>query len=256
MKLIDTHTHLYLPEYDSDRSEVIFCAINAGVSTLLMPNVDVSTIEPMLSTCAQHPDVCFPMIGLHPTSVDENYKEQLDIILKTAAEHHFIAIGEIGLDLYWDKSYLKQQIEVLTSQLDFALCHDMPVAIHTREAMTELFTILESYKGKNTKGVLHAFSGNAEEAFKAIDMGFMLGIGGQVTYKKTSQVEVVKAVGINNILLETDSPYLTPVPHRGKRNESSYICNVNQKVAEILDMDPEETAYVTSQNAKRVFRLL
>ena len=196
------------------------------------------------------------MMGLHPTSVDENYKEHLDVILNIATQYNFIAIGEIGLDLYWDKTYLKQQIEVLTAQLDFAIQHDLPVAIHTREAMPQLLSILDTYKGKELKGVLHAFSGNAEEAFKAIDMGFLLGIGGQVTYKKTTQVDVVKAVGIKNILLETDSPYLTPVPYRGKRNESSYICNVNQKVAEILSMDPEETAEITSMNAQQLFRLV
>ena len=222
---------------------------------MLMPNVDITTVEPLIATCSQYPDSCIPMMGLHPTSVDENYKEQLDVILNIATQYNFIAIGEIGLDLYWDKTYLKEQIEVLTTQLDFAIQHDLPVAIHTREAMPQLLSILETYNGKNLKGVLHAFSGNAEEAFKAIDMGFLLGIGGQVTYKKTTQVDVVKAVGIKNILLETDSPYLTPVPYRGKRNESSYICNVNQKVAEILSMDPEETAEITSMNAQQLFRL-
>ena len=223
---------------------------------MLMPNVDITTVEPLLTTCSQYPNSCFPMMGLHPTSVDENYKEHLDVILNIATQYNFIAIGEIGLDLYWDKTYLKQQIEVLTAQLDFAIQHDLPVAIHTREAMPQLLSILDTYKGKELKGVLHAFSGNEEEAFKAIDMGFLLGIGGQVTYKKTTQVDVVKAVGIKNILLETDSPYLTPVPYRGKRNESSYICNVNQKVAEILSMDPEETAEITSMNAQQLFRLV
>ena len=207
---------------------------------MLMPNVDITTVEPLIATCSQYPDSCIPMMGLHPTSVDENYKEQLDVILNIATQYNFIAIGEI---------------EVLTTQLDFATQHDLPVAIHTREAMPQLLSILETYKGKNLKGVLHAFSGNTEEAFKAIDMGFFLGIGGQITYKKTTQVDVVKAVGIKNILLETDSPYLTPVPYRGKRNESSYICNVNQKVAEILSMDPEETAEITSMNAQQLFRL-
>ena len=222
---------------------------------MLMPNVDITTVEPLIATCSQYPDSCIPMMGLHPTSVDENYKEQLDVILNIATQYNFIAIGEIGLDLYWDKTYLKEQIEVLTTQLDFAIQHDLPVAIHTREAMPQLLSILETYKGKNLKGVLHAFSGNAEEAFKAIEMGFFLGIGGQITYKKTTQVDVVKAVGIKYILLETDSPYLTPVPYRGKRNESSYICNVNQKVAEILSIDPEESAEITSMNAQQLFRL-
>lgn len=263
MRLIDTHTHLYEPEFDNDREETLQRAFDAGVEKLLFPNIDTASLRPMLSLCSKHGDRCFPMIGLHPTSVNENYREQLDSLFSHAESNEllvnnagsFVAIGEIGLDFYWDKTFITEQIDALKIQIDFAIDKNLPVAIHTREAMPEMLAVLRDYKGRGLKGVLHAFSGTPDNAIEAVDLGFLIGIGGQVTYKKSLQPDVVKAVGVNNIVLETDSPYLSPTPYRGKRNESSYICIINNKVAEILGMSPEETSEVTYLNSCKLFNI-
>lgn len=255
MRLIDTHTHLYEPEFDTDREEAIQRAFNSGVAKMLFPNIDEKSLEPMLSLCDRYSDRCFPMLGLHPTSVNGNYHEQLTGLLNQFRPHTFVAIGEIGLDFYWDKTFVREQIEALNTQIEFAIGKDLPVAIHTREAMAELLAILHNYGGTGLRGVLHAFAGTPDDAIEAVEMGFMLGVGGQVTYKKSLQPEVIKTVGINNIVLETDSPYLTPVPYRGKRNESSYLCVVNDKVADILGISPEESAEITYMNSCKLFTI-
>lgn len=255
MRLIDTHTHLYLPEFDYDRDEMIGRAVSSGVEKLLMPNIDISSIEPMLSAAEKYPGICFPMIGLHPTSVKDDYHSQLDEIEKTASQHKFIAIGEIGIDLYRDKTRLAEQTEAFIRQVKFAVSSGLPVVIHSRNSINEIFSALEKFNGSGLKGVFHAYSSDIRDAKKAIGMGFMLGIGGVLTYKNSILGSICKEVGPQHIILETDSPYLTPVPYRGKRNESSYICIINRKLAEILGMNEEETASITFENSCRLFNL-
>jgi TatD DNase family protein len=255
MKLIDTHTHLYLPEFDSDRDEVVNRALGNNVVKLLLPNIDIHSVGPMLSAAARYPGICHPMAGLHPTSVREDYFDQLDQIEELWSENKFIAIGEIGIDLYWDKTFLKEQISALRRQFAFALKKSVPVVIHSRESFPEVFTVLDEFKGSGLKGVLHAFTGSIEDAGRAVGMGFMLGIGGIVTFKNSGLDKVVKSIGPDNLILETDSPYLSPAPHRGKRNESSYLCIINKKLAEIMGKEEEEIASITYENSNRLFNL-
>ena len=255
MKLIDTHTHIYLPEFDNDRDEAVNRAVGNGIVKLLLPNIDNNSIGPMLSVAARFPGICHPMAGLHPTSVREDYPEQLDAIEALWSQHEFIAVGEIGIDLYWDKTYIKEQIYSLRRQCAFAVKKGKPVVVHSRESFPEVFSILEEFEGTGLRGVLHAFTGTASDAEKAIRIGFMLGIGGIVTFKNSGLDSVVKSIGPANLILETDSPYLAPVPHRGKRNESSYIRIINSKLAEILGMEEEEVAAITYANSKRLFNL-
>lgn len=255
MNLIDTHTHIYLPEFDADRDEVIERALNSGVIKLLMPNIDPDSYPRMIAAENRYPEVCIPMIGLHPTSVKKDYRSQLEKIKSFAGEHLYCAIGEIGIDLYWDKTHLSEQILVFREQIIYALRKNMSVVIHARESFGELFTILEEFRGSGLKGVFHAFTGNPEQAEKAIMMGFKLGIGGIVTFKNSGLDTIVKLAGAKNIVLETDSPYLAPYPFRGKRNESSYLCIINKKVAAILGMSEEEVASVTYSTSSELFGL-
>jgi len=255
MKLIDTHTHIYLPEFDSDRDEAVNRALEKGIVKLLLPNIDIHSVGPMLSAEARFPGICHPMAGLHPTSVKEDYLVQLEIMEELWAKHNFIAIGEIGIDLYWDKTFIKEQIYTLRRQIAFALKKSVPVVIHSRESFPEVFTILDEFEGTGLKGVLHAFTGTAVDAERAVRMGFMLGIGGIVTFKNSGLDRIVSHLGPENLILETDSPYLAPVPHRGKRNESSYIFLINKKLAEILGLEEEEVAEITYANSVRLFNL-
>jgi TatD DNase family protein len=253
MKLIDTHTHL--PEFDADRDEAVNRAVKSSVVKLLLPNIDIDSTGPILSAEARYPGICYPMIGLHPTSVKEDYLTQLDKLENIWSKHKFIAIGEIGIDLYWDKTFIKEQIYSLRRQIKFAIEKDLPVVIHSRDSFPEVFTILDEFKGKGLKGVLHAFTGNGQDAGRAVEMGFMLGIGGIVTFKNSGLDKIVKSVGPECLILETDSPYLAPIPYRGKRNESSYIPIINKKLAEILTMDEEEVAAITYDNSIRLFNI-
>jgi TatD DNase family protein len=255
MQLIDTHTHLYLPEFDTDRDETVKRAVSNNVVKLLMPNIDVNSVETMLSTENLYPGICYSMIGLHPTSVKEDYIQQLDELEKVLLQHKFIAIGEIGIDLYWDGKFIREQITAFSKQVELAISFNLPVVIHSREAFSEIFGLLDEFKGSGLKGVFHAFSGDSAAAEKAISMGFRLGIGGIVTFKNSGLDKVVKSAGIRNLVLETDSPYLAPVPYRGKRNESSYICIINKKLAEIFDINTDEAAAVTFRNATELFNL-
>lgn len=255
MQLIDTHTHLYLPEFQKDRDDVVAKALQQGVIKLLMPNIDVNSVTEMLSAETRYPGICHSMIGLHPTSVKGDYLSQLEKIEDYGRKHNFCAIGEIGIDLYWDKSHLKEQISAFKRQVEYAINKKLPVAVHSRESFHEIFRTLEDFKGSGLKGVFHAFTGSIDEAKRAIEIGFKLGIGGIVTFKNSGLDRVLKAVGIENIVLETDSPYLAPSPYRGKRNESSYLCIINRKVSEICGMDEENVASVTSSNAVKLFGL-
>jgi len=255
MQLIDTHTHIYLPEFDTDRDEVIKRAVDSGVVKMLMPNIDFNSASQMLSVEKRYPGICLPMLGLHPTSVREYFHSELEKIESVFAENKFIAIGEIGIDLYWDKTFISEQIIALRRQITFALEKGLPVVIHSRDSFPEVFAVLDEFKGQGLKGVLHAFTGNLADARKATEIGFRLGIGGIVTFKNSGLDQVVKEVGPENIILETDSPYLAPVPYRGKRNESSYICIINRKLSEIFGMREEEVASITSANSSELFNL-
>jgi len=255
MQLADTHTHLYLPEYDSDRNEMISRAVESGVVRLLMPNIDVRSVDAMLSAADKHRGICHPMIGLHPTSVKDDYLQQLKKLESLYVENKFIAVGEIGIDMFWDVSHLNEQKDAFRQQIQFALEKKLPVVIHSRNSFKEIVTILDEFSGASLRGVFHAFSGDSRDAEKAIAMGFMLGIGGPLTYKNSGLPDIVKEFGIEHIILETDSPYLTPAPYRGKRNESSYICIINKKLAEITGKTEEETAAVTYDNSCILFNI-
>jgi TatD DNase family protein len=255
MQFIDTHTHLYLPEFDTDRDEVIMKAVSNGISKMLLPNIDIHSVDQMLSLVTRYQGICYPMTGLHPTSVKEDYLLQLDKLEALLTKHKFVAIGEIGIDLYWDKTFLKEQLISFRRQIAFASDSGLPVVIHSRVAFPEVFSVLEEFKGKPLKGVFHAFSGNIEEAEKAIEMGFKLGIGGIVTFKNSGLDKVVKEISPDNLVLETDSPYLAPIPYRGKRNESSYICIINKKLADIYEIKEEEIASIIYSNSVSLFNL-
>ena len=254
MKLIDTHTHLYLPEFDNDRDETVERALNTGVEKLLLPNIDIDSVGAMLKTEERYPGICYSMIGLHPTSVKEDFLRHLDSLEQKAGENRYIAIGEIGIDLYWDKTFIEQQIIAFRRQIIFALEHELPVVIHSRNAFPEVFSVLDEFD-ELPNGVFHAFTGSLEDAARAVGMGFKLGIGGILTFKNSGLDKIVLKTGIESLILETDSPYLAPTPHRGRRCESSYIPIINQKLAEILNMDPERTAEITFKNSIELFNL-
>ena len=255
MQLIDTHTHLYLPDFDSDRDEMISRASGNGVEKLLMPNINIHTVEAMLSASSGYEGICFSMLGLHPTSVKDDYQYQLEELEKIFSDHHFIAIGEIGIDLYWDRTHLNEQLEAMKKQVIFALKVGLPVVVHSRDSFPEVFSVLDEFAGTGLKGVLHAFSGTLNDAEKAVKLGFILGIGGPLTYKNSKLDIIVKETGIENIVLETDSPYLAPVPFRGQRNESSYIRIINKKLADIFGISEEESARITYENSCHLFKI-
>ncbi len=255
LKLIDTHTHIYLGQFDADRKAVIERAVAAGVKLQLMPNIDSTTVSSMLGVAAEFPGICLPMMALHPTSVKENYKEELDIIGNWLEKEDFVAVGETGIDLYWDKTFEAQQKEALSQHIHWAVQFGLPLVLHSRNSMKELFDVLEAHKHLSFTGVFHCFPGDVQQAKMAIDMGFMLGIGGVVTYKKSSMAEVVRAVGLEQIILETDAPYLAPVPHRGKRNESAFLVHIAEAVAGIKGASRAEVVAATTANAFRLFRL-
>ena len=256
MHLTDTHSHLYAEEFDIDRREAMLRAIEQGVETLLLPNVDSTSISAMMQLVADFPQNCFPMMGLHPTSVKENFMDELSIAEEQLKLHQFVAIGEIGLDLYWDQTFLEQQKTVLAKQFDWARQYQLPVVIHQRNAFEEMKSFLETTDLTGITGVFHCFTGTVDEALYIISKGFLLGIGGVLTYKKSDLPAVVKAVGLEHLILETDSPYLAPVPKRGKRNESAYLFHVAQKLADLLEMSVERVAEATTANAKRLFNLM
>lgn len=255
MMLIDSHSHLFLDEFSEDLPQVIQRARAAGVSHIFMPNIDSTTIEPMLSVCDAYKGFCFPMIGLHPTSVNESYEKELDVVAaRLAAPHEFVAIGEIGLDLYWDKTFQKQQILVFEKQIEWALHYQLPIVIHSREASDLLLEVLQPYKNTRLTGIFHSFTGTSEEASRLLTFSrFMIGINGVVTFKKSSLPEVLKKIPLHRIVLETDSPYLTPAPNRGKRNESANLKDTLIKIAEIYGESPDAVGRITSENTLNVF---
>jgi len=224
-----------------------------GISRLFLPNVDSASIDLVMSQVDTFPEHCFAMLGLHPCDVKENWQQELDTIYKAIPQHKIYAIGEIGIDLYWDKSTLDNQIEAFKKQISWAKELKLPIVIHCRDSFDEVFAVLEEEKDDNLRGILHCFTGNLVQAHKLIDLGFYLGIGGVVTYKNSGLDKVVQEIDLKHIVLETDSPYLTPVPHRGKRNESSYLIYVAEKVADLHQMSVEAVAAITTANSKIVF---
>lgn len=252
---IDTHTHLFLSEFDDDRRETMQRAVDAGITKLFMPNVDTSTIQALNNACNEFHEQCFPMMGLHPSSVTRNYKNDLEIIKQQFNERKYYAVGEIGIDLYWEKTYKQQQINAFTEQVQWAEQVGLPIVIHSRNALSDIFEILDSLQISTLTGIFHCFGGSVEEAQRAIEMGFKIGIGGVVTFKNAGMQKVVANIDLEHIVLETDSPYLAPVPKRGKRNESAYIPYITQKVADIKQTSLDNVAEITTKNALKVFNL-
>ena len=255
MRLVDSHSHLFLEEFDEDLPQVVERARQAGVSHIFMPNIDSTTIAPLLRVCEEYPGYCFPMIGLHPTSVNDNYEAELSVVKQQLlSNEHYVAVGEIGMDLYWDKTYEKQQRKALDVQLSLALEHDLPVVILCREAFEEIFQVLEPYKNTHLRGIWHCFTGTKEEARRALAFSnFLLGINGVVTFKKSALPEVLRDIPLDRMVLETDAPYLAPVPHRGQRNETAFVKDTLLKLADILGEQPEYVAETTSANALKMF---
>ena len=251
--ITDTHTHLYSEQFDEDRNEMMNRAKEAGVSRFFIPAIDSSYTKSMFSLESEFPKDVFLMMGLHPTSVKENYKEELAHVKKWIDKRSFYAIGEIGIDLYWDKSFLAHQQEAFRTQIQWAKEKKLPIVIHCRDAFNEIFEVLEIEKSNDLFGVFHCFTGTIEQAQKAISYNMKLGIGGVVTFKNGKIDQFLKDVDIKHIVLETDSPYLAPTPYRGKRNESSYITQVVEKLATIYQISFEEIAKITTQNSKDIF---
>lgn len=253
MMIIDTHCHLYSDEFDKDRNEMIARAQAEGVQKFYLPNIDSGSIEGMLQLEKEYPGVCIPMMGIHPCYIKEHYKEELKLVEEWLQKRHFAAVGEIGLDLYWDKTYIAQQYEAFHQQIVWAKAYKLPIVIHTREAMQQSIDVVKEHAGEGLRGIFHCFGGSLDEAEQIISMGFLLGIGGVVTYKKSGLKEVLKNISLEHIVLETDAPYLTPVPFRGKRNESAYLKYVVETLAEVKNVSTEEIARVTTANANLMF---
>ena len=253
--MIDTHTHLYSEEFDKDRAEMIARAKAAGVTRCFIPAIDSSYTERMFQLKNEYPDYVFLMNCLHPCNVKENYKEELTHVENLMPTHSFCAIGEIGIDLYWDKTFLKEQQEAFAWQIQLAKKHQLPIVIHCREAFDEVFEVLESEKGDDLFGIFHCFSGTEAQAHRAIGYGLHLGIGGVVTFKNGNIDKFLRNIDLQHIVLETDSPYLAPVPYRGKRNESAYIVQVADKLSDIYELPVDEIKRITTENATKIFKI-
>ena len=251
--LTDTHTHLYSNHFNEDLSLVMQRAFDSGVKRLFIPAIDSATTEAMYSLEKQYPDNVFLMMGLHPTSVKSNFEQELEHIKREFSKRHFFAVGEIGIDLYWDKSNLENQKKAFKIQIQLAKKYKLPIVIHCRDAFDEIFKILESENDDDLFGIFHCFTGTEEQANKAISFNMKLGIGGVVTFKNSKIDAFLNKIDIKNIVLETDSPYLSPVPYRGERNESSYLTLICKKLAEIYQLSEEEISLITTQNSKDVF---
>ena len=254
MQLTDTHTHLFASEFDADRVEMMHRAIEKGVTRFFLPNIDADSIQPMLALCDAFHDKCFPMMGLHPCSVTADYEAQLAVIKEWLSNDKFYAVGEIGIDLYHDTTFAEQQKKAFRKQIEWAKEAELPIVIHTRNSFNEVMEIVTDMKDERLKGIFHCFSGTIEDAKRVMELGdFMMGIGGAVTYKNSTLPKVIEQIPLEYLVLETDSPYLTPVPHRGKRNESAYIYYVADKLSDIYQMSIEKIAEITTANSIKVF---
>lgn len=251
--LIDTHTHLYLDEFQSDISNVILRVQQAGISKCYLPAINSKTHEAMITLENNYPATCIAMMGLHPCYVKENYLEELQLVEGWLQQRKFAAIGECGLDFYWDKTFMKEQYMALEQQIEWAIAYQLPIILHTRNATQETIDVIAKHVSRGLKGIFHCFGGSAEEARQIIEMGFYLGIGGVLTYKNAGLDKLMETIDLKHVVLETDAPYLTPVPHRGKRNESSYLAIVCEKLAQIKGITIEEVASITTKNANTIF---
>ncbi|PIB28977.1 TatD family hydrolase [Maribacter sp. 4G9] len=253
MNITDTHTHLYSEAFDEDRDRMIQTAMDQGVTRFFVPAIDSSYTDRMVQLEEKYPENIFLMAGLHPTHVKENFEAELEHVERILKEHRYYAIGEIGIDLYWDKSFLKEQQKAFSKQINLAKEHRLPIVIHCRDAFDAVFEVLEQEKDEDLKGIFHCFTGNLEQAHRALSYNMKLGIGGVVTFKNGKIDLFLSQIDLKHIVLETDAPYLAPVPYRGKRNESAYVMNVLKKVAELYALDEREVARVTTANSKEVF---
>jgi len=253
---IDTHTHLFSDSFDEDRDEIVQRAINAGVEKLLLPNIDSTSIDSMHVLAAKYPNNCYSMMGLHPGYIKEDWKEQLAVIEKHLFSNKYVAVGEIGMDLYWDKTFVKEQADAFIQQVKWAKELKLPIVIHARDAFQEIFDIVDELNDENLNGIFHCFTGTIEQAKHILTYGnFKLGIGGVLTYKKAELDKVIQQISIEHLVLETDSPYLPPTPHRGKRNESSYLLHIAEKLADVYSISLKEVEEITTQNALEIFNL-
>ncbi|GAA0880533.1 TatD family hydrolase [Algoriphagus jejuensis] len=254
MNLIDTHAHIYSTKFDADRDQVIEEIRTAGIERIYMPNVDVETIDRMLDCESRYGDLCVPMMGLHPCDVKADFHQQLYVMEEWLSKRSFAAVGEIGTDLYWDKTSFENQKEALNIQLDWAKKYSLPVVLHCRESIDETIKIIDSAQEGSLFGIFHCFTGTLEQAQKIIQLGFLLGIGGVVTFKNGGLDSVLPSIGLEHLVLETDAPYLAPVPHRGKRNTPAYLPYIAQRVGDLLQLSAEEVARATKANALNLFK--
>lgn len=254
--MIDTHTHIYGPEFDTDRKQVVERALQAGVTSVVLPNVNLESLHQIKEMCADYPNFCHAAVGLHPEDVKEDYLQQLEWVKKELQTSDYVAVGEIGIDLYWDKTFVQEQIHAFQMQVEWAMEYDLPLIIHIRDSHAETLQTLEQYKDRGLRGIFHCFTGDEKQANEIFEAGeFVLGIGGVLTFKKSPLPSFLHKIPLDKIVLETDAPYLTPVPYRGKRNEPAYLTYVLQKMAEIYGIDEKELQKITTDNAKRIFRI-
>lgn len=253
MTFIDTHSHIYLDQFLDDREKMLERAADAGVSRILLPAIDTETHTVQFQLEESYPTICASMMGLHPCSVKSNYEEELRVVKDELSRRNFVGVGEIGLDFYWDLTFQDQQYRAFHEQLNLALEYDLPVSIHSRNSTDECIAVVREHQHGNLKGVFHCFTGSLEQAKEIIDQGFYLGIGGVVTFKNGGLDPVIKELGLENFVLETDAPYLAPVPFRGKRNEPSYLTYIAQRIADLKETGIEKVAEVTTRNAQEVF---
>ena len=259
MRVIDTHSHLYAEKFDEDYPLVVERALRAGVSSIVLPAIDWDTMDRLESFCNQHPGLCYPMIGLHPEEVKADYVKVIDKMKKRMEERpsYYIGVGEIGLDFYWDETFREQQLHAFELQLMWAIERNLPVVIHSRKAHREMVDIIGKYKDKGPKGIFHCFGGTMEEAYELLQFeNFCLGIGGVLTFKRSTLPSVIKEIPLERLVVETDSPYLAPVPHRGKRNESAFVVDTLRYMAACKNITIEEAAEKTTANAERLFPAL
>lgn len=253
MQIIDTHTHLYLDDFVSDIDAVIKRAVSEGISTFYLPNIDSSSISDMIRLEEKYPEQCIAMMGLHPCSVKENYKDELKLVEEWLKKRPFAAVGEIGLDYYWDMTFVTEQKDAFRKQINWAMELNLPIVIHSRDSMQDCIDLVKEYQNGKLRGIFHCFGGTFEEAQQIMDLGFLMGIGGVVTYKKAGLAELLKQIPLSHLVLETDAPYLTPVPFRGKRNEPAYLKFVIEKIAEAKSLSPFEIISATTSNAQNLF---
>jgi TatD DNase family protein len=256
MQFIDTHAHLYLKHFNNDREETVKSAIHKNVDKIVLPNIDSGTVRSMNQLSELFPSNIFPLIGLHPTSVKDTCESELAIVSDELKKRHYYGIGESGIDLYWDRTFLEEQKKAFVFQIELAIEHHLPIIIHARESFGEIFEILDLFINEPVTGVFHAFSGTPYQARKIInEYGFFLGIGGMITFKNSGLDKTVNDISLDNIVLETDSPFLAPVPYRGKRNESGYIVYIAERIAQIKNLNISEVAEITTRNASQLFKL-